>query len=144
MLEKTYTFDTKHDFWWAWVLTALLIIVIWLMAPLFYEQRPITSEMYFGKIPMIGLGIVLLVFIVTWLHNRNIVYELNSDDIIKRRGNRIMRSIEVRDIRGLYTKPPIRLRIVRQKDFVFDGMILAPPRKKLLIALQEIGIKELI
>lgn len=143
MIKETYKFYTKETFQGAWSILWIFTIFLWLGFPTYYNWGHLKLEDYFSRFALMFPGFMFVLFFITWLWSRRLSYEVSSTNLIKRRGERILRSVELSDVQGIVEKCPIRLKISDQRDFIFDGIIIGSSYKKLQSLLQELGITKI-
>jgi len=143
MIKETYKFDTRETFRGAWLILWIVTIFLWLGFPTYYNWGHLKLEDYFALPVLIFPGFMLVLFLISWLWSRGLCYEVSSTRLAKKRGERILRSVEISDVQGIVERTPIRLKIADQRDFIFDGIIIGSSYKKLESLLQELGITKI-
>jgi hypothetical protein len=143
MAEEIYKFDTKETLRKTTVLFPLVLGLLWsaCLFCFFYVHKP----NYPGFLAWLSLAapvLVSVVFFVAWSSIRKISYEISSVEVTKKRGDRIISSIYVRDVQSFIAKPIITLKVSGRKDFPFYGIGTKSSRKQLLTVLKQLGIKE--
>ena len=144
MTKETYKFETKETFQGAWLILWIFTIFIWLGLPTYDNWGNLKLEEYFSFPALIFPCFMLVLFLITWVWSRGISYEVSSAKLIKKRGKKVLRSVELSDIQGYVEGYPIQLKITDQRDFVFEGVYIGSSYQQLLSFLQEYGFKKIL
>jgi hypothetical protein len=96
---------------------------------------------------VISLGVIypiciLAVYLIIWIALGNIVYEISSASIIKKRGEKTVCSVAISDVQSFMEKNIITLKVSGRKNFLFRDVGKKSSRKRLLTVLRELGLKE--
>lgn len=143
MTKETYRFDTKKTCRQMWFFLLTILGLIWVVCLFrFYLDKSCHSGFYvwLGLIPPAFLS---LVYLTAWLLIRNISYEISSVKVIKKRGDKIVCSIDLCDVQSFIAKEIITLKVLGGKDFLFRGIGTKTSRERLLTVLRELGIREI-
>lgn len=142
MTKETYKVDTKETLRKVWLVFSVILGLLWAACLFrFYHDRHSHSEF----IAWLGLFPAVLVsgcFLVAWLSIRNISYEISSAKVLKKRGDKIVCSIDLCDVQGVIAKEMITLKVSGREDFLFRGIGTKASRERLLTGLRGLGIRE--
>jgi len=146
MTNQIHKFDTKtkKELYFALSILGIFTLSIWIGIPTCYRWGHLSLGDYFSK-PSIGFMVTMaIIFALCWnSYKTRFQYELSSDEVIMRSGNRVLKRVLLSSVQGFitdrYRSYYVRLKIAKQHDFVFYG-IYGSTRKRLIAALEEIGV----
>ena len=143
MASQIHKFDTrtKKELYFGFSILGVFTLSIWLGIPTYYRWGHLSFGDYFSK-PLLGfIPLMAIVFALCWgSYKTRFQYELSTEGIIMRSGNRVLRQIPLSSVESFFTKRGmICLKIDNQDNLKFYG-IYGSTRDHLIAVLQELGV----
>ena len=142
MTKETHRFEVRETIRKMRVVFLSILVLLWVACLFRFCHDKLDHPgfvVWLGLFPPIFLSVV---FLVTWLSIWNISYEISSVKILKKRGGKIVCSIDLCDVQTVILKEIVTLRVLGRKDFLFRGISTKSSRKRLLTVLRQLGIKK--
>ena len=138
MDKDTHVFEVKETLQERWWIFILGIVLIWLGISAIFYRGSLMGQWIFVFPCVLSVVMLIPLFLL-----RNVSYEVSATKVVKKRCKKILHSIELRNIKGIVTKLPVRLKVTGERDFVFEGIGIKLSRERLLSVLGDLGIKEI-
>lgn len=138
MTQDNHKFEVIEAFKKNWPILVAALVFTWAVSIIVCWSDNRNPQWLIFMVP----AILTLIFLKFYIYDRKIVYEISGNKIVKKRSNKILRSVEFYDIQGFKAKLPVRLKVPGQKDFVFEQIVIKSSHEKLISVLREIGLNE--
>jgi hypothetical protein len=142
MTNETYKFKAKETLKGAWIILFCFLIIVWPSLIALCIMGAFHDRIFHAWMIFSLMGINTIFAIISY-RDRNVVYEISPTKVLKRRGDKVLRCVELNDIIRVIVYHPICLKVPGQKDFCFRYINNKSTREKLISVLSQFGITEI-